>query len=65
MNQEPLHTRMRRLAAAQAPDVAADLRAKADALEDAADFKHGPKVLLGCWARARRAWCNVTGEDLV
>jgi len=20
---------------------------------------------IGCWARARRAWCNYTGEDLV
>ena len=21
--------------------------------------------LLGCWTRARRAWCNATGESLI
>lgn len=24
-----------------------------------------PKQILGAWARARRAWCNYTGEDLL
>ena len=23
------------------------------------------KRLLGCWARARRVWCDATGEPLV
>lgn len=25
----------------------------------------GSEQFLGCWARARRAWCNYTGEQLV
>lgn len=27
--------------------------------------KSTPKGLLGAWARARRCWCNYTGEPLV
>lgn len=27
--------------------------------------KSTPKGLLGAWARARRCWCNYTGEPLL
>lgn len=27
--------------------------------------KSTPKSLLGAWARARRCWCNYTGEPIV
>lgn len=26
---------------------------------------HTVKQMLGCWARARRIWCDCTGEDLI
>ena len=26
---------------------------------------HTPKQMLGAWARARRAWCNFTGDSLI
>lgn len=43
---------------------AVELREKADALDAAADGKDMRKM-LGAWARARRLWCDVTGESLV
>jgi hypothetical protein len=29
------------------------------------DAKAAAKSLLGAWARARRAWCDATGEPLI
>ncbi len=26
---------------------------------------HTPKQLIGAWARARKAWCDFTGEPLI
>lgn len=43
---------------------AAELRERADALEGA--IKDGRALaILGMWARARRLWCDITGESLV
>jgi hypothetical protein len=46
---------------------AEELREKADFLDTVANEKENlsPKKLLGAWARARRLWCDCTGEDLV
>lgn len=43
------------------------LKEFADKLEAAVnDYSEGSaKRLLGCWARARRAYCAITGEDLI
>lgn len=47
---------------------ASELREKADAF-DAATAKAGQpgaaKSILGAWARARRVWCECTGDPLV
>jgi hypothetical protein len=51
------------------PDAA--LRVHAVALNNAAEgFYATPQTcraetLLGCWARARRAWCDYTGDALI
>ena len=60
---DDLPTRMR--ARADADGLPADhpLRVRADEL-DAADAEN-PRQLLGRWARARRAWSDYTGEDLL
>ena len=42
-----------------------DLRKLADELDAVSDYSKGPKALLGAWARARRLWCECTGEPLV
>jgi hypothetical protein len=48
-----------------------ELREKADAFDDAtAGFYGVPQTVtvqrfVGCFARARRLWCDVTGEPLV
>ena len=56
---------MRQLAADKHPR-AHELRARADELEAAiSDPKTSMKKFVGCWARARRLWCECTGEDLV
>lgn len=50
---------------------AAELRAKADELDVAAKSFYAepqtktPGQLLGAFARARRLWCDITGEPLV
>ena len=47
---------------------AEELRSKADALDAAIEqmgAEGGVKRMLGAWARARRLWCDVTGETLV
>jgi uncharacterized iron-regulated protein len=49
----------------------AELREKAEALAKATDGffgkpqTHTAKQFLGAWARARRLWCDCTGEPLV
>lgn len=52
-------------------DLSEDFLAKADAFEAATlGFYADPQTVsapkfLGCFARARRAWCDATGEPLV
>ena len=59
----PLADRMREYAATH-PEVLASFKAHADALDSITHETPIPK-LVGIWARARRAWCEVTGEPLV
>lgn len=40
------------------------LRVRASKLKDALTGEFNPKRVIGCWARARKAWCDYTGEDL-
>ena len=48
-----------------------DMRITAKAFDDAAKGFYGEPQLcdvekfMGCWARARRCWCDYTGEALV
>lgn len=48
-----------------------DMRIKAKAFDCAAKGFYGEpqtcdvKKFMGCWARARRCWCDYTGEALV
>jgi hypothetical protein len=64
---ETLAQKMRKLADDGHPR-AVELREKADAMETAAT---GPsktwdaRKVLGAWARARRVWCECTGEPLI
>lgn len=44
---------------------AAELREKADALVSAIEQSASAKKILGAWARARRLWCDCTGEPLI
>lgn len=41
-----------------------ELREKADKL-DAAITNYDPAKVLGAWARARKLWCEITGEALI
>lgn len=65
-----LGKRMRALAD-QGHDRAEELREKADAFDKAAagfyaeEQTVGAKSFLGAFARARRLWCDITGEALV
>lgn len=63
MTADDLPTKMR--ARADADGLPADhpLRVRADEL-DAADVSN-TRQLLGRWARARRAWSDYTGEELL
>jgi hypothetical protein len=61
MTETPLSKKLRALAIKNL-----DALAAADLLDKvASDPKSGPKGLLGAWARARRIYCQVTGEALV
>ena len=68
--QTNLANRMRRLAETRT-DLPADWIEKADAFDAAAaGFYSGSQTVsvqkfMGAFARARRMWCDVTGEDLV
>lgn len=48
-----------------------DMRTKAAAFDEAAKGYYATpqtvmvKPFMGCWARARRAWCDYTGERLL
>ena len=48
-----------------------EMAAEADAFQNAAEGYYaeeqrvGPKTFLGAFARARRKWCDITGEPLV
>lgn len=48
-----------------------EIHEKGKALKEAAAGFYGDpqtvsaKKFLGCWARARKAWCEVSGEPLV
>lgn len=70
MPSKPLAARMRALADAGHPR-AAELRERATDLDQAVKAASAsaasPEVraLLGAWARARRLWCETTGEPLV
>lgn len=50
---------------------AAEMIAEADALQAATEGFYAEdqtvdaRKFLGCWARARRKWCDFTGEPLV
>lgn len=69
----PLWERMRTLAAEGdiSPEQESDLREKADKFEAATNgFYASPQTctvqqFLGAFARARRLWCDITGEPLV
>lgn len=60
-NETPLAAQMRALA--EAHERRDDLLAAADTL-DAAVSLPIPQM-IGAWAKARRLWCECTGEDLV
>ncbi len=59
-----LSQRMRALAERGHPR-AEDMIREADALEKVIEGGFNAPRLLGAWARARRLWCECTGEDLV
>jgi hypothetical protein len=65
-----LSSRMRQLADT-GHERAEELREKAKAFDDAtAGFYGDPQTVdarkfLGCFARARRLWCDITGESLI
>jgi hypothetical protein len=66
-----LPTLMRAKADADGLPADHDLRQKADALETAAagfyatTQTHTVAQMVGAWARARRTWCDYTGEPLL
>lgn len=67
--QGALIRQMRALAKKSSPYHAQQLHEKADALEKAIETltqdNAGTMRLLGAWARARRYYCDLTGEPLI
>ena len=62
-----LANKMRKLADTGHPR-AVELRERAQALEEAQDLGAegwSAERMVGRWARARRLWCDITGEPLV
>ena len=66
-----LSEKMRELADRVSEHEAVDLRSKADAFDSATEALNSRdpspdavKKMLGAWARARRAYCHSSGEDL-
>jgi hypothetical protein len=61
-----LSIRMRELAARGEHPRAAELFARAQELDSAVmDKTTSIPHLVAAWARARRLWCDLTGEDLI
>lgn len=71
MAETPLGKRLREVAKTTSSEIATDLIAKAEAFERAGlgfysePQTHDAKQFLGAWARARKALCLITGEDLI
>ena len=42
-----------------------ELRQRAMEMEKAIEQGSGAKGIVGAWARARRLWCDCTGEALI
>jgi hypothetical protein len=69
----PLHEKMRAYVAAYPTlPTAPEMTRLADALDAAITKAYSEegtiddtKRMLGCWARARRFWCDTTGERLI
>jgi hypothetical protein len=59
----PLGAKMRALAG-RGHRRADELRAAADNLDEAAASGNVPRA-VGAWARARRLWCECSGERLI
>ncbi len=59
-----LPDKMRSLASSGHPQAEA-LVQRADELERAVVELLSAKQILGAWARARRLWCDCTGEPLI
>ncbi len=59
-----LGDRMNALAATGHPR-AKELLERANAMEKAAREFKDAKLVIGTWARARRLWCECTGEPLI
>lgn len=65
MNETLLYEKM--IARADLDDLPLDhpLRQRAYSLQKAVEeYKDAPQI-IGAWARARRAWCEYTGEALI
>jgi hypothetical protein len=61
-----LHERMQKWAADNASDPrSGEMRSLAVKLENAISPMKSPPQVIGAWARARKFWCYLTGEDLV
>jgi hypothetical protein len=43
----------------------AEIMLRADELDAACGEPFSAKKMLGAWARARRLWCEITGDDLI
>lgn len=60
----PLSIKMRAAADAECFPADHELRVAADKLDAAADWQSIPKT-VAAWARARKAWCAYSGEELI
>ena len=63
-NEPALFDKMRALANEGHPRAEA-LRQRADEFEKAVVDKSSVRQLLGAWTRARRLWCECTGDPLI
>lgn len=63
-NEPALFDKMRSLASEGHPQ-AEELRQRADEFEKAVAEKLSAKQIFGAWVRARRLWCDCTGESLI
>ena len=71
MESTELSKKMRERADADALPFMHPLRTRADEFDAATSGYHADpptkdvKQFMGAWARARRAWCDYTGEELI